>query len=105
MNPFRSKNVRSIVYKFKPVFRCVQARHFWVFCWVLIALMLEATGKDLGRAAFMNTLVGTPSFDNGIYPPVTYTTENHFGGTGMHLLDADCTQKVYTTAEQFVPVA
>ena len=25
----------------KPVFRCVQARHFWVFCWVLIALILD----------------------------------------------------------------
>ena len=34
-------NVYNALYKFKPVFRCVQARHFWVFCWVLIALILD----------------------------------------------------------------
>ena len=55
-----------------------------------IALMLEATGPELGRAAFMNTLVTTPEFDNGIYAPVAFTVDDHFGGTGAHLLDADC---------------
>lgn len=43
-------NVYHVLYPFKPVFRCVQARHFWVFCWVLIALILEngkGTLKDL----------------------------------------------------------
>ena len=34
-------NVYNMRYKFKPVFRCAQARHFWVFCWVLIALILD----------------------------------------------------------------
>jgi hypothetical protein len=34
-------NVYNALYKFKPVFCCVQARHFWVFCWVLIALILD----------------------------------------------------------------
>lgn len=34
-------NVYNVLYKFKPIFRCVQARHFWVFCWVLIALILD----------------------------------------------------------------
>jgi len=34
-------NVYKALYKFKPVFRCVQAYHFWVFCWVLIALILD----------------------------------------------------------------
>jgi Transposase DDE domain len=43
-------NVYHVLYPFKPVFRCVQARHFWVFCWVLIAMILEngkGTLKDL----------------------------------------------------------
>ena len=52
--------------------------------------MFEATGPELGRAAFMNTLVTTPGFDNGIYAPVSFTADDHFGGTGAHLLDADC---------------
>jgi ABC-type branched-subunit amino acid transport system substrate-binding protein len=68
-----------------------------------LALVFEATGPELGRAAFMNTLVTTPSFDNGIYAPIAFTPEQHFGGTGAHLLDADCALKQFTTAELFVP--
>lgn len=34
-------NVYNVLYKFKPVFRCAQARHFWVFCWLLMALILD----------------------------------------------------------------
>jgi hypothetical protein len=30
-----------VLYKFKPVFRCAQARHVWVFCWLLMALILD----------------------------------------------------------------
>ena len=70
-----------------------------------LGLMLAATGPELGRAAFMNTLVTSASFDNAIYAPVQFTVDDHFGGTGAHLLDADCTlePKQFTTAEQFVP--
>jgi hypothetical protein len=67
-----------------------------------IALMLEATGPELGRAAFMNTLVTTPEFANDIYSPLQYTVDDHFGGTGAHLLQADCDTKQYITAAEFV---
>jgi hypothetical protein len=67
-----------------------------------IALMLEATGPELGRAAFMNTLVTGPSFDNGIYAPIEFTPDDHFGGTGAHLLQADCEIKQYVTKAEFV---
>jgi hypothetical protein len=43
-------NVYNALSKCKPLFRCGQARHFWVFCWVLIALILDhgkGTLKDL----------------------------------------------------------
>ena len=43
-------NVYNALYKCKPLFRCGQARHFGVFCWVLIALILDhgkGTLKDL----------------------------------------------------------
>jgi hypothetical protein len=68
--------------------------------------MLEATGEDLGRAAFMNTLVTSEGFDNGIYSPVQFSVDDHFGGTGAHVLDADCTAdpKQFKTVEQFVSV-
>jgi ABC-type branched-subunit amino acid transport system substrate-binding protein len=67
-----------------------------------IALMLEQTGEDLGRAAFMNTIESTEEFDNGLYPPIKITPDDHFGGTGAHLLDADCGTKEHKTVEQFV---
>jgi len=69
-----------------------------------LGLMLAQTGEELGRAAFMNTLVSTAGFDNGIYSPLGFTADDHFGGTGAHLLDANCEQKMYTTAAQFVEV-
>jgi ABC-type branched-subunit amino acid transport system substrate-binding protein len=69
-----------------------------------LALMFEKTGADLGRAAFMNTIESTDEFANGVYPPIRITPDNHFGGTGAHLLEADCTTKQYTTAKQFVEV-
>ena len=70
-----------------------------------LALMLEATGPELGRAAFMNTLVTTPEFDNGIYSPVRFTVDDHLGGTGVHVLEANCTTKQFDTVEQFVTVS
>jgi ABC-type branched-subunit amino acid transport system substrate-binding protein len=69
-----------------------------------IKLMFEATGKDLGRAALMNTIESEDGFASNAYPPVRYTPEQHFGGTGAHLLRADCAAKQYQTAEQFVEV-
>jgi branched-chain amino acid transport system substrate-binding protein len=70
-----------------------------------IALMFEATlasGEDLGRAALMNTIEEGDEFASNVYPPVTYTPDDHFGGTGAQLLKADCDAMEYTTAEQFV---
>jgi hypothetical protein len=39
--PCVPSTVDNALYKFKPLFRCAQARHFWVFCWLLIALILD----------------------------------------------------------------
>ena len=45
-------NVYNVLYKFKPVFRCALAPHFWVFCWLLIALIL-----DNGKEIFIGTVL------------------------------------------------
>jgi branched-chain amino acid transport system substrate-binding protein len=67
-----------------------------------IAEMFEATGKDLGRAALMNTIEEGKKFASGVYPPVSYTPTKHFGGSGAFLLKADCGIKQYTSAAQYV---
>lgn len=69
-----------------------------------IRLMFEATGPELGRAALMNTIESEQGFASDVYPPVQFTPEQHFGGTGAHLLRADCAARQYQTAEQFVEV-
>jgi ABC-type branched-subunit amino acid transport system substrate-binding protein len=70
-----------------------------------LALMFQAAGPELGRAAFMNALVTAGPFDNGIYPPVQFSEEQHFGGTGAHLLQADCDAKQFVTEAPFVQAA
>jgi branched-chain amino acid transport system substrate-binding protein len=67
-----------------------------------LALMIAETGPELGRAAFMNTLESSEGFDNGIYPPIEFAPDDHFGGTGAHMLAADCEAKQYTTEQQFI---
>jgi len=67
-----------------------------------LALMMAGAGEELGRAALMNSLEEGEAYETGVYPPVSISADDHFGGTGAHLLKADCDQKVYETAEQFV---
>jgi hypothetical protein len=69
-----------------------------------IRLMFDATGPELGRAALMNAIESEEGFSSDVYPPVQFTPDEHFGGTGAHLLRADCAAKQYQTAEQFVEV-
>ena len=68
--------------------------------------MLEATGPELGRAAFMNTLVTSEGFDNGIYSPVAVhgrrPLRRHRRPPAGRRLHAD--PKQFKTAEQFVSV-
>ncbi|MGH9032709.1 MAG: ABC transporter substrate-binding protein [Acidimicrobiia bacterium] len=72
-----------------------------------IATMFEATlaAGDLGRAALMNTIESGDRFESGVFPPVTYTTDDPFGGTGAHLLVADCGSQQYMTEGQFVELS
>lgn len=56
----------------------------------LLGQMLQATGKDLGRARFMATLNSGKTFNNGVYPPVKFGANKRFGGSAMHLLEAQC---------------
>jgi hypothetical protein len=32
------RTVYDFLYAFKPFFRCPQARHFVIFCWLLVAI-------------------------------------------------------------------
>lgn len=62
----------------------------------LVGQMLEATGKNLSRESFMATIAKTRSFDTNVYPATNFSSR--FGGTAMHLLQADCGSQQYRTA-------
>jgi ABC-type branched-subunit amino acid transport system substrate-binding protein len=64
--------------------------------------MFQAAGKDMTRQSFVQTLESGKRFQTGVYPPVQYSTSNHFGGTQSHLLKADCQARQYKTEAQFV---
>lgn len=73
-----------------------------------IALMFEGTleaGEELGRAALMNTIESGERFESGVYAPVAYDEGERFGGTGAHLLVADCGEGEYQTEAQFVELS
>ncbi|MFZ5847463.1 MAG: ABC transporter substrate-binding protein [Actinomycetota bacterium] len=62
----------------------------------LVGQMLQATGKQLSREAFMGTIAKVKAFDTGVYPSTNFSSR--FGGTAMHLLKADCGRQQYVTA-------
>lgn len=62
----------------------------------LIGQMLQATGKGLSRESFMGTIARVKRFDTNVYPATNFTSR--FGGTAMHLLEADCGSRQYKTA-------
>jgi len=61
----------------------------------LVGQMLQATGKQLSRESFMSTIARTKTFNTGVYPATNFSSR--FGGTAMHLLEADCGSRQYRT--------
>jgi ABC-type branched-subunit amino acid transport system substrate-binding protein len=62
----------------------------------VVAGMLAAAGQELSREGFMSTIAKVKKFDGGgVYPPTNFTSR--FGGTAMHLLQADCGSREYKT--------
>jgi hypothetical protein len=50
------RNVYDFLYPFKPLFRCSQARHFVIFCWLLVAIIRDpGTGTLKGLCPYLPT--------------------------------------------------
>ena len=41
-------------------------------------------------------------FETGVFPPVQYSADNHFGGTAVHMLEASCSDRTFHTIATFV---
>lgn len=61
----------------------------------------EATfGTDLTREDF-RALVENTSIETKVFPPVRFSPDNHFGGTAVHVLQADCSTGEHKTLATF----
>jgi hypothetical protein len=66
-----------------------------------LGAMLQEVGPELTRQNFVNTINGK-TFSTKTSPDVDYS-KSHFGGTGVHVLKADCAKKPpgYVTESSF----
>jgi branched-chain amino acid transport system substrate-binding protein len=55
----------------------------------LIGAAIELSGPDISRQSFIATLEQGQTLQTGVFPPVAYAG-THFGGTAVHVLQADC---------------
>lgn len=67
----------------------------------VIAEMLKAPGKDLSRERFI-AFAQEANIKTGLFPDVSFSPSDHFGGTAMHLLRADCPNNRFVTEQAFV---
>jgi branched-chain amino acid transport system substrate-binding protein len=63
--------------------------------------MFDAAGPDMTRQSFVQLLESGQTFETGVYPPVRYSADNHFGGSQVHVLQADCSSRTYRTVATF----
>jgi ABC-type branched-subunit amino acid transport system substrate-binding protein len=62
----------------------------------------EEFGDDLTREDFRALVEGAGRMETGIFPPVEYSPDNHFGGQAVHVLEADCSAGIHRDGGTFV---
>jgi ABC-type branched-subunit amino acid transport system substrate-binding protein len=61
----------------------------------------EVFGTDLTREDFRALVESTGKVETGVFPTLAYTPQDHFGGTAVHVLKADCGPRQYKDAGTF----
>ena len=61
----------------------------------------ERLGTDLTREDFRAVVESAGTVENGIFPPVNFSPDVDFGGTGVHVLEADCDSGEYRDGGTF----
>ena len=62
----------------------------------------ETFGDDLTREDFRALVSSSGRTESGIFPPVEYRPDNHFGGRAVHVLEADCSDQRHRDGGTFV---
>lgn len=56
----------------------------------IIGRLFEAAGPNLTRGGFVQSGERQRNVKTGVYPPVTFSPNDHFGGTQVHVNEAQC---------------
>ena len=56
----------------------------------VIAELLRDSGRKLSREGFVASSQRARNIETGVFPPVTFSSNDHFGGTQVHLNEAQC---------------
>ncbi len=64
----------------------------WIFwgLWKPIGELLALPGRNLTRERLLWYTARAKNIDTGVFPPISYSLSDHFGGNQMHLLRSDC---------------
>jgi ABC-type branched-subunit amino acid transport system substrate-binding protein len=62
----------------------------------------EVFGDDLTREDFRALVEVAGRIETGVFPDVVYSPQDHFGGTAVHVLEADCSTRRYRDGGTFV---
>lgn len=64
----------------------------WIFwgLWKPIGELLALPGRNLTRERLLWYTARAKNIDTGIFPPISFSLTDHFGGNQMHLLRSDC---------------
>lgn len=65
------------------------------------AALLNLPGKDLSRERFVYFAERAGNIKTGVLPPLSFSPTDHFGGSQMHLLRADCSSNRFVTEQAF----
>ena len=56
----------------------------------VIASLLENAGENLSRAGFIAATEKAQNVRTGVFPEVSFSPDDHFGGSQVHLNEAQC---------------
>ncbi len=66
-----------------------------------IAALLEAAGEHLTRPGFVQSTERVQGLRTGMNPTLSYSPDNHFGASEVHVLQVDCSIGQYRTIDTF----
>ncbi len=63
------------------------------------AALLQAAGPNLTRGGFVAAAEKTRNLKTDVFPPISFSPSDHFGGSAVHVLEARCSDRRWHTIQ------